>query len=183
MTPAEIPGWTCPAIERLYSRPWTGTLVEIGVAYGRSIAVLAQHADQSARIYGVDPWVDFMGGDNLPPEVFESLRAHGSPQQACVANLTRCGLRDRVELVLGTSAWASTLFDDASCDLVFIDGDHRYESVREDIRAWRPKVRPGGLLAGHDYTLQNFPGVVRAVEEEFGNMGREIDGVVWSVRL
>ena len=35
-------------------------------------------------------------------------------------------------------------------DFVFIDGDHRYESVRRDIQAWLPKVRPGGIMGGHD---------------------------------
>ena len=47
-------------------------------------------------------------------------------------------------------------------DLVFIDGDHSFEAVRDDLDAWWPTLRPGGTLAGHDYAIYS-PGVVRAV--------------------
>jgi hypothetical protein len=48
------------------------------------------------------------------------------------------------------STEASALFPDESLDLVFIDGNHGYSHVKQDIRAWLPKVRPGGVLCGHD---------------------------------
>ena len=51
-----------------------------------------------------------------------------------------------------------------SLDLVFIDGDHSYDAVVDDIEAWEPKVRPGGVLGGHDFAV-NFEGVIRAVTE------------------
>jgi len=53
-------------------------------------------------------------------------------------------------------------------DWVYIDGDHSYESVRNDLELWAPKIKPGGVLAGDDYTWrdeqENFP-VRRAVQE------------------
>lgn len=49
-------------------------------------------------------------------------------------------------------------------DLIFIDGNHSYESCRKDIAAWTPHVRPGGILCGHDY-CDACPGVKRAVDE------------------
>jgi len=49
-------------------------------------------------------------------------------------------------------------------DLAFVDADHSYEAASSDIKYWLPKVRPGGILAGHDYTSV-FPGVVQAVHE------------------
>ncbi len=61
---------------------------------------------------------------------------------------------------------AAALYADASLDFVFIDADHAYESVLKDIKAWLPKVKPGGLIAGHDYS-QDFPGVMLAVAECF----------------
>ena len=64
---------------------------------------------------------------------------------------------------------AVSRFGDHSLDFVFIDGSHEYEDVKEDIKAWLPKVKPGGILAGHDYYIKGtdwFPGVKRAVNEE-----------------
>lgn len=60
---------------------------------------------------------------------------------------------------------ASKLYKDNSLDFVFIDADHTFEAVIEDIRHWLPKVKHGGHLAGHDYF--NDPGVQRAVRTYF----------------
>ncbi len=169
------------ALYRQAARMVRGTVVEVGVAYGRSLAYLASIALPALRIVGVDKWADHMGGDNLPREVFEAMRSLGTPMQACAANLAACGLRDRVDLIHGASVQVAETFRDQSLDLVFLDGCHEYEHVRDDIAAWRAKVKPGGLLAGHDYSMAMFPGVVRAVEEAFGTVTRTIRGVVWSV--
>lgn len=53
---------------------------------------------------------------------------------------------------------------DVPLDFVFIDADHRYEHVLPDLEAWIPKVRPGGLIMGHDW-WSKFPGVIIAVTE------------------
>jgi len=59
---------------------------------------------------------------------------------------------------------------DKSLDAVFIDAQHAYESVLEDIRLWLPKVRQGGIISGHDFNpwgVKNRSGVDRAVTESF----------------
>ena len=61
---------------------------------------------------------------------------------------------------------AAATYPDQSLDFVFLDADHDYESVKADIAAWLPKVKPGGILAGHDY-MCGWPGVDRAVAEAF----------------
>lgn len=60
---------------------------------------------------------------------------------------------------------AAKLFKDESLNFVYIDGDHAYESVREDIEAWYPKISPNGIIAGDDY---GWPGVKQAVKEALG---------------
>ena len=49
-------------------------------------------------------------------------------------------------------------------DFVYIDGLHDYESVKEDIHDWFPKLHSGGILCGHDYNETN-PGTIQAVNE------------------
>jgi hypothetical protein len=60
-------------------------------------------------------------------------------------------------------------------DFVYIDARHDYESVKEDLHAWFDKVRPGGILAGHDYAdgilVQGDFGVKTAVDEFFAERG------------
>ncbi len=181
----EIPGWTCEGTTRLYYetalRLRRGLVVEVGVAYGKSLAFAASVMPPTVRIVGIDTWRDHMGGDNLAPEVCAAMRAHGTALDACRANLEACGVLDRVELIQAESVHAAERFGEAMCDLVFIDANHTLDALREDIAAWRPKVKPDGMLAGHDYSWDQFPGVIQAVCEAFGARRRVIDGVVWKV--
>ena len=74
----------------------------------------------------------------------------------------------QLRLLKMTSENASELFSDNSIDLIFIDADHQYQSVQDDISFWFPKIKTGGFLTGHDYGHKNFPGVKQAVDEAFG---------------
>jgi hypothetical protein len=79
-----------------------------------------------------------------------------------------------------TSLQAASLFDDKSIDFAFIDASHEYEDVLNDIRAWYPKIKPGGMLAGHDYD-DVWPGVKKAVQECFNNPF--INANCWAVHV
>ncbi len=75
---------------------------------------------------------------------------------------------------------AAELLPDKSLDMVFIDADHTYNAVRDDIAAWLPKIRIGGIISGHDFGLR-FIGVVMAVHEAFKDryIHLEKDSVWW----
>lgn len=64
-----------------------------------------------------------------------------------------------------TSLEAAATYADNSLDFVFIDAQHDYDSVKADILAWAPKVKQGGILAGHDYNAEGDVGVGKAVRE------------------
>lgn len=69
-----------------------------------------------------------------------------------------------VEFINAPSVIASMEFPDNSLDFVYIDADHRFDYVMEDIIAWSRKVRPGGIVSGHDYYRFRNAGVVPAVD-------------------
>jgi hypothetical protein len=76
------------------------------------------------------------------------------------------------------SAEAARNFAVKSLDFVYIDANHDFEAVAEDIRLWYPKVKPGGLIAGHDYRDGELPegrfGVRQAVQEFEGSTGLRV---------
>lgn len=86
---------------------------------------------------------------------------------------------ERARLLKMTTVEAAALIPDGSLDFVFIDADHGYASVREDIQHWTPKVRTGGWLGGHDYN-RKWPGVVQAVDEAFPRV-KVYPGSIWGV--
>jgi predicted O-methyltransferase YrrM len=61
-----------------------------------------------------------------------------------------------------TSLEAAAKVPDNALDFVYIDAMHDYDNVKDDIEAWNPKVREGGILSGHDW---GYKGVTKAVEE------------------
>lgn len=93
--------------------------------------------------------------------------------------------RSMVNALGGTVLWlpsveASRFVPDGWADFVFIDAAHSYHAVKADIEAWKPKVREGGWLGGHDYH-DVFPGVKRAVDEAFPER-RLLEGWIWTAR-
>jgi glycosyltransferase involved in cell wall biosynthesis len=129
--------------------------VEVGCWLGRSITFLAQTAQAAGkrlRLFGVD---DGTGIAGTAPGL-DALRA----------NLQRCNVAEVVCLLAMPSPVAADLFADDSIDFAFIDAAHDYHNVRTDLQAWWPKVRPGGMLAGHDYT-NSHPDVICAVDAFF----------------
>lgn len=88
-----------------------------------------------------------------------------------------------VKILRMTSHKAARLFENMSIGLVYIDGSHKENDVIADIRAWLPKIKKGGIIAGHDYGA-GWPDVVNAVKGEFepSKIQRHL-GTVWSVTV
>lgn len=78
-------------------------------------------------------------------------------------------------VIRNTSLSASSCFDPHCFDIIFIDAAHDFNSVYEDLWMWWPKIKPGGFLSGHDYGVENFPGVKKAVDKFFDNSGKTIE--------
>ena len=80
-----------------------------------------------------------------------------------------------------TSVEAAKQYEDNSLFFVFIDGSHLYESVKEDIQAWLPKVKSGCFIGGHDIDqTEEFNGVRKAVDEVLGPGNVKIYNKGWA---
>lgn len=136
--------------------------VEVGSWYGRSAAYMAVEIANSAKkvdFYCVDTW---RGSQDLPWMARELATRGGSAFPFFEENMRKGGVRDLVRPVCLPSTEAARRFENESIDFVMIDGAHDYASVRDDVRAWIAKVKPGGVIAGDD---AGWPGVLIGVEE------------------
>jgi SAM-dependent methyltransferase len=151
---SEIPGWFNE--EWLYDRMIGhvrdgATFVEVGCWLGKSTAYCARRILESGkaiRFVAVDTWE----GSPSEPDMTEAVaRAGGSVFPLFCANMEELGVSGSIHIMKMPSVAAAGLFEDGSLDFVFIDADHSREALQADITAWRPKIRSGGTLAGHDW--------------------------------
>jgi predicted O-methyltransferase YrrM len=157
------------------------TFVEVGTWFGASAAYLAGRVKESGKeikIYAIDNFTAEGAGPVLAAEV---SKVGGNFLEVFRENLSRCGVADYVTTLVGDSTEMAGHFEDESVDFVYIDACHEYAKVRLDILAWIPKVKPGGVVAGHDYNASHR-GVIRAVDEIFGKENVLVMKSSWVVR-
>lgn len=160
----EIQGW-CDFYD-LYEAvakwlPENSVIVEVGTWLGASICYLGEQLkilNKKATIHGIDTFK----GDETCQFHLDTVAAHGgSIKSQFIQNVSDLGLT--INPIEALTLDAAKLFEDNSIDFCFIDAAHDYESVKKDIMAYWPKVKNGGILAGHDYEK----GVLQAVHELF----------------
>lgn len=145
--PADVDGWLSEREGRALADLARGKdVLEIGSYCGRSTICLAQTA---ARVCAVDP---FDGRSTPTPR---------KTLPAFLENLARYSVLAKVKVCEGASVEMVPHID--ACDLAFIDGAHDQVSVLADAAVALGKLRPGGLLAFHDYQRPGDEGVTAAV--------------------
>jgi len=142
-----------------------GHIVEIGAWFGKSTAFLAKLVKNSGKDIRLDVVDTWKGSDEVCQNktlkecnVFEEFKK----------NMHDRKVWDTINAMRMTSLEACEIYEDNSLDFVFIDANHSFESVSEDISNWIDKVKPGGMIAGHDY-IDGFPGVKEAVKSIFAD--------------
>lgn len=128
---------------------WHG--VEVGALKGQSAAFLFEQLRGWMDTGPCKPRLDLV--EREPSNVVELRR-----------NLVAWS--DMASIHCTSSVQASTFYSDDSLDFVMLDAGHEYADLRTDIDAWWPKLKPGGILATHDY-CHYFPGLMRAWNESF----------------
>jgi predicted O-methyltransferase YrrM len=144
--------------------PSNSHFVEVGVWKGRSAAFMAVEINNSGKNIRFDCIDTWKGSVTEDPHQNDQYVKNGNLYEKFMSNIDR--VKHIITPRIGDSIEMSKTYKDDSLDFVFIDGDHRYECVKADIEAWVPKVRSGGIIAGHDYGW--CTDVRRAVHEFFG---------------
>lgn len=176
----KVRGWT-QGLENFYAQavqalPDGARFIEVGVFEGRSLILAAQEArrlGKRLRFVAVD---HFRGSPEM--QGIDSVM-QGRVREVFEANLRQHGPTADVQVIALDSVQAAERVEDGDAEFIFLDADHSYESVKGDILAWLPKVKPGGILAGHDW--HDFPGVQQAVNELLG--GAEVMENCWFYRV
>lgn len=146
------------------------SIVEVGSWKGRSTKSLL---DTGAKVHAVDTWEGSQDQQDLTYTQAKESDIYAEFQK-------NVGHYDNLKVVKKDSLSAAKLYSDKSVDMVFIDANHTYEAVKEDIKAWLPKARK--LICGHDYT-DEWPGVTQAVNEMFKGKDIRVVGTIWMVEL
>jgi hypothetical protein len=168
--------------------PENMTMIEIGSFTGES-AELFIRSGKVKKIICIDPWSD---------EVYAPLEASGDTifkKYSDRMDLVKREMGGLPEIIAirEFSAKASLALKDSSYDFVYIDGDHSYKGVVDDIKNYLPKLKPDGILAGHDYypndeysyekKMQAFPEVPAGVNDMVGKPDRIFPDTSWAIKV
>ena len=132
--------------------------VEVGVEYGVTLVkVLSELDSELDEYWAIDPWkpVGMKYGGKLgyrtPLEWYE-MYASICAKMAEFRSL---------KVVKLPSTYIASLLPDEYFDMVYIDGDHCYQAVYDDLCAWYPKIKMGGVISGHDWNIRSVRDALR----------------------
>ncbi len=150
--------------------PEDATVVEIGSWLGKSSSFFADNKKPNQKLICVDTWrgsTDELKGN------------HTLATKADVYEIFKKNMGDREYTpIQKPSKEASLMFKDKSLDAVFIDAQHTYEAVKEDLECWLPKIKDTGYICGHD--VQHQP-VQQALNEVLKDRWKLSGGLCWYV--
>jgi hypothetical protein len=122
-----------------------GKGVEVGTFKGEFSKEILENWE--GTLYMVDVWRPLSDKEYLDSSNHNNFE-NGVYSEA-MKNIS--GHEDRAVMVRAASEIAANMFEDNSLDFVYIDANHAYDYVVQDINLWYPKVKEGGYLCGHDY--------------------------------
>jgi hypothetical protein len=155
---------------------------EVGVYKGALSNMLLSRVPK-LHLYMIDRWQSYSKEEiGANGESNMSLRKQETFNKAAeLATEIANKYIDRAVIISSDSQKASKIFHEKTLDFVFIDADHSYDAVYQDIYSWLWKIKPGGWMCGHDFHRET---VYRAVYEWFPSINVEEDeDNTWFVRI
>lgn len=179
----EAADFRCLAILERLQPVSSPRVAEIGVFAGDlSRRLLARCPDLNLLM--IDSWANTSDGYKDSQDYHATLSADAQEKFFQLAANVTAPFQDRRTIMRMDSKDAAQAIPDHSLDLAFIDADHSYEGCKSDLEAYWPKVKPGGIISGHDYANDDWkfgPMVKRAVDEFAAAKGLTVDlGSNWT---
>jgi len=144
---------------------------EVGVEQGKSLCTFLQQCPSINKIYGIDNFKPYADCLKIPydgtPAYTVDIKQSEYNRLTTYHNIKYSGYQDKVIFLEKNSRDALQDIEDNSLDFIFLDTYMTLEQAREDVNSWYPKVKTGGLFAGHD---SNSPEVQTAVLELRSNL-------------
>jgi predicted O-methyltransferase YrrM len=146
--------------------------VEVGTWKGRSAAFMAVeiiNSEKNIKFDCVDDWLEVKKEESHPKrpyQLWETFLNNIEP------------VKNIINPIRMKSIEACKLYKNETLDFIFIDAAHDYNNVISDIKSWYPKLKKGGIIAGHDYG-NGHVGVEKAVDEFFKGKNLSFSEVCW----
>jgi len=172
--------WNC--IEDILKNREHRIGAEIGVWKGQFTYQILSRLPDIEKYYCVDPWKMYSdyrkavkGKTHLEAnydEIYEVFKHRNRK------------FRKKINILRMMGEQALNKVPDNHLDFVFIDGNHSYKYVKQDIIGWSKKVKPGGLISGHDYGRNQHSDieVTKAVNELMPNVNKGDNGVWYTFK-
>jgi predicted O-methyltransferase YrrM len=185
---SDLQGWNSdhPIFDQLIKETNARIVIEVGTWKGRSAIHMANALPDDGVVYCCDTWLggfDHWKGqgpyDKLPEYLGYPILFY-----VFIKNVFNAGLENKIVAIPNTSANCARILGHlgVKADLVYVDGSHEEQDVGQDIFAYWPLVRDGGIMFGDDFGME---GVSNAVKASFSWLkgGKEVvDGNFWVVR-
>jgi|TARA_Y100000310_G_C20483160_1_gene715666 hypothetical protein len=125
----------------------SGQGVEVGVQEGIFSEILLKDSTLN-RLYSIDSWRSFEKEEYYDKaNVYDFLHY----QNYLKTRFRLMKFKNRSICLRMLSEDATQLFEDNELDFIYLDANHSYNAIKKDIQLWWPKIKKGGVLAGHDY--------------------------------
>ncbi len=143
---------------------------EIGVLRAESLCTILQTCENVKLMYGVDSWQPYSDYLKFPydgtPAYTVSEREIETVRFEAYHNIKWSGEQNRVKILEMDSSLAVNHIQDEELDFIFIDTYLTKEQASKDLEDWYPKVKSGGLFAGHDWDCPEIQTEVRKFRKD-----------------
>jgi hypothetical protein len=166
-------------LELLNATPEGGVFVELGCYKGKSTSFIGVEIHKRKRDINFFAIDSFQGATNSTDvNEIKAYEGISEIEESYTYNVSLIG--NKIKTIVSLTDEAAQYFEDGSVDVIFVDGGHSYEVVKADILAWLPKMKKGGIMAGHDFNA--WEGVNKAVTEIFGTP-HKVENDCWFIYL